>query len=247
MATAMTTPRTIHGGNSGKFPHQTTSLKLRHSMSTIAHSQTGSLLLTVTAPSGAGKSSLLSALIQQDPSLRLSISHTTRQPRPGEQNGREYHFTTVDDFKKRLEQGEFLEHALVHGNYYGTSKQTVCHQLQAGQDTLLEIDWQGARQIRALFPETISIFILPPSIAALEERLNKRGQDSPEIIQQRLKAADNEIRHASESDYVIINRDFDRALTQLASIVDAARCRTARQGIRNRDLFAQFGIGKPAA
>ncbi|EEO28265.1 guanylate kinase [Oxalobacter paraformigenes] len=211
-------------------------------MTQAAQSFSGSSLFTVTAPSGAGKSSLLAALIRKDPSLRLSISHTTRPPRPGEQNGREYHFTNIADFRKRLEEGEFLEHAIVHGNYYGTSKLSVLGQLDAGHDTLLEIDWQGARQIRKLFPETISVFILPPSISVLEERLVKRGQDSGDIIKQRILAADEEIRHASEFDYVIINYDFDLALAKLAAIVETARCRITRQAIKNRDLFAQFGI-----
>lgn len=203
---------------------------------------TGSSLFTVSAPSGAGKSSLIAALLRQDPTLCLSISHTTRQPRPGEVNGREYHFTTVDDFKKRLDANEFLEYALVHGNYYGTSKLSVLEQLSAGCDTLLEIDWQGARQIRSLFPETVSIFILPPAFDVLENRLNKRGQDAPEIIRQRIEAAGEEIRHACEADYVIINADFDLALSKLASIVEAARCRTAQQAVRNHELFSQFGI-----
>ena len=217
----------------------------RIAMTPLAQNVTASSLFTVTAPSGAGKSSLLSALIRQDPSLRLSISHTTRPPRPGEQNGREYHITTVDNFRKRLDADEFLEYAIVHGNYYGTSKLSVLDQITAGHDTLLEIDWQGARQIRRLFPETVSVFILPPSIAVLEDRLKKRGQDSPEIIRQRIEAADEEIRHACEADYVIINTDFDLALSKLASIVEAARCRTALQAIRNRELFLQFGIVQP--
>ena len=217
----------------------------RIAMTPLAQNVTASSLFTVTAPSGAGKSSLLSALIRQDPSLRLSISHTTRPPRPGEQNGREYHFTTVDNFRKRLDADEFLEYAIVHGNYYGTSKLSVLDQITAGHDTLLEIDWQGARQIRRLFPETVSVFILPPSIAVLEDRLKKRGQDSPEIIRQRIEAADEEIRHACEADYVIINTDFDLALSKLASIVEAARCRMALQAIRNRELFLQFGIVQP--
>ncbi len=207
-----------------------------------AQAVAGSSLITVTAPSGAGKSSLLAALIQNDSDLRLSTSHTTRQPRPGEQDGREYHFTTVDDFKRRLKEGEFLEHAQVHGNFYGTSRVAVLNQLNAGYDTILEIDWQGAHQIRRLFPETVSVFILPPSISALEERLNKRGQDSQEIIKQRIAAAGAEIRHASEFDYVIINNKFDQALSELASIVQTARCRMTRQAIKNRNLFEQFGI-----
>ena len=238
------TPRKTRGGNSGKaFPDKPLPFSEKPlPMTQIAPSFAGSSLFTVTAPSGAGKSSLLAALIRKDPSLHLSVSHTTRPPRPGEENGREYHFTTVEDFKKRLEQGEFLEHATVHGNYYGTSRVSVMNQLNAGYDTLLEIDWQGARQIRRLFPETVSVFILPPSISALEERLNKRRQDSPEIIKQRIEAAGEEIRHASECDYVIINHDFDLALTKLAAIVETARCRMSRQAIRNRELFAQFGI-----
>ena len=207
-----------------------------------AQAVAGSSLITVTAPSGAGKSSLLAALIQSDSGLRLSVSHTTRQPRPGEQNGREYHFTTVDDFKKRLKDGEFFEHAEVHGNFYGTSRVAVLNQLNEGYDTILEIDWQGAHQIRRLFPETVRIFILPPSITVLEERLNKRGQDSQEIIKQRIAAADEEIRHASEFDYVIINNKFDQALSTLAAIVQTARCRLTRQAIKNKDLFEQFGI-----
>ncbi len=211
-------------------------------MTQIAQSVAGSSLFTVTAPSGAGKSSLLSELIRKDPTLRLSVSHTTRAPRPGEENGREYHFTTVDDFRRRLDAGEFLEYALVHGHYYGTSKLSVLGQLNAGNDTLLEIDWQGARQIRKLFPETVSVFILPPSISVLEERLNRRGQDSQEVIKQRIEAADEEISHASEFDYVIINHDFDLALAKLAAIVETARCRITRQAIKNRELFAQFGI-----
>lgn len=210
--------------------------------SQAASQATGSSLFTVSAPSGAGKSSLIAALLKTDPALSLSVSHTTRQPRPGEQNGREYHFVTTDDFQKRLEEGEFLEHALVHGNYYGTSKLKVLEQLQAGSDVLLEIDWQGALQIRELFPDTVSIFILPPSIAVLEERLNKRGQDSQEIIKQRIQGAALEISHASDFDYVIINNDFNLALKQLASVIDAARCRTQKQSLKNNVLFAQFGI-----
>lgn len=201
-----------------------------------------STLFIITAPSGAGKSSLLKALTRQDPSLGLSISHTTRAPRPGEEDGREYHFTTASDFLEKQKKGEFLEYAEVHGNYYGTSRRAVLERLSAGKDTLLEIDWQGAMQIRKLIAETISIFILPPSIATLEERLNRRGQDSPEIIAGRLEAASEEISHASSFDYVIINDDFDHALSQLAAIVTAARCRLPRQVVTHTRLFEQFGI-----
>jgi len=202
----------------------------------------GSTLFVLTAPSGAGKSSLLKALTRQDPSLGVSISHTTRKPRPGEEDGREYHFTTIPDFLEKRKKGEFLESAEVHGNYYGTSRRAVLRRLSADQDTLLEIDWKGAMQIRKLIAETVSIFILPPSIATLEERLNKRGQDSPEIIAARIDAASEEISHASTFDYVIINDDFDHALSQLAAIVLAARCRLPRQVAAHTRLFEQFGI-----
>ncbi len=200
------------------------------------------MLFIITAPSGAGKSSLLKELTRQDDSLGLSISHTTRAPRPGEEDGREYYFTTIADFQERQRKGEFLESAEVHGNYYGTSRRAVLERLASGKDTLLEIDWQGAMQIRKLIAETISIFILPPSITVLEERLHKRGQDSLEIIARRIDAANEEISHASGFDYVIINDDFELALSQLAAIVKAARCRLPRQVVTHAELFEQFGI-----
>jgi len=202
----------------------------------------GSSLFTVSAPSGAGKSSLIAALLKTDPAIRLSISTTTRQPRPGEVDGREYHFTTVEAFRKSIEAGEFLEHALVHDNYYGTSRVKVLELLQAGNDVLLEIDWQGALQIREQFPDTVSLFILPPSIAELENRLNKRGQDSQETIKRRIQGAALEISHASDFDYVIINNDFDLALKQLSAVIESARCRTRQQALKNQALFSEFGI-----
>ena len=202
----------------------------------------GSSLFTVSAPSGAGKSSLIAALLKTDPTIRLSISTTTRQPRPGEVDGREYHFTTVETFRKSIEAGEFLEHALVHDNYYGTSRVKVLELLQAGNDVLLEIDWQGALQIREQFPDTVSLFILPPSIAELENRLNKRGQDSQETIKRRIQGAALEISHASDFDYVIINNDFDLALKQLSAVIESARCRTRQQALKNQALFSEFGI-----
>lgn len=205
-------------------------------------SPSGSSLFIITAPSGAGKSSLLQALTQKDPTLGLSISHTTRAPRPGEQNGREYYFTTVHDFLEKQKKGEFLESAEVHGNYYGTSRRAVLERLASGKDTLLEIDWQGAEQIRKLIMETVSIFILPPSIAALKDRLEKRGQDSAEIISARIQAASEEISHAPDFDYVIINDNFDLALAQLTAIVSAARCRFHSQAAAHAGLFGQFGI-----
>ncbi|MEN3292203.1 MAG: guanylate kinase [Burkholderiales bacterium] len=201
----------------------------------------GSLFMVV-APSGAGKSTLVNALLDQEPSIKLSISYTTRPPRPGEQHGREYYFTSLEDFLKRRENGEFLESAEVHGNYYGTSRVLISEQMKAGTDILLEIDWQGAQQVKKQFPDGVGIFILPPSIAALEERLKKRGQDEPHIITRRILAAGGEIAHAPEFEYVIINQEFATALSELTSIVKATRCRFAQQAARNTSLFAQLGI-----
>lgn len=201
----------------------------------------GSLFMVV-APSGAGKSTLVNALLAQEPAIKLSISYTTRAPRPAEQHGREYYFTSVDDFMQRREAGEFLEWAEVHGNYYGTSRLLIADQMRIGTDVLLEIDWQGAQQVKKQFPHAVGIFILPPSIAALEERLKKRGQDEPNVIARRLLAAGGEIAHASEFEYVIINQDFAVALAELSAIVKATRCRFAQQAARNVSLFAQLGI-----
>ncbi len=201
----------------------------------------GSLFM-VSAPSGAGKSSLVNGLLKLEPSLKLSISFTTRDPRPGEENGREYHFIKSEDFLARKNKGEFLEFAEVHGNYYGTSKLLIQDAIRAGTDVLLEIDWQGAQQVRKQFPNVASIFILPPSIEALEERLNKRGQDSAEVITRRILAAGGEMAHAPEFEYVIINQDFECALSELCAIVKATRCRMSQQSVRNSDLFAQLGI-----
>jgi len=208
---------------------------------TEAHHSPGSLFV-VAAPSGAGKSTLVNALLAQEPSIKLSISYTTRQPRPGEQHGREYYFTTTEDFLKRREAGEFLESAEVHGNYYGTSRLIIEKDMKAGTDVLLEIDWQGAQQVRKQFPHAVGIFILPPSIAALEERLTKRGQDDHHVITRRLLAAGGEIAHAPEFEYVIINQEFATALSELTAIVKATRCRFAQQAARNASLFAQLGI-----
>ena len=203
-------------------------------------------LFLVVAPSGAGKSSLVNALLARDPQLSLSISCTTRAPRPGEVNGREYHFLTVEDFLRRKEHGDFLETAQVHGNHYGTSRRVIEEFLAAGTDVLLEIDWQGAAQVKALFPPAVEIFLLPPSMETLAERLHKRGQDSEAVIRRRLEGAAAEIAHAPDADYVIVNRDFDVALSELQAVVAATRLRVAVQAVRNRDLFAQLGIA-PAA
>jgi guanylate kinase len=199
-------------------------------------------LFVVAAPSGAGKSTLVNALLAQEPGIKLSISTTTRPPRPGEQDGREYHFAAADDFLARSKKGEFLEWAEVHGNYYGTSRLMVEREMQTGTDILLEIDWQGARQVRQQFPQAAGIFILPPSIAALEDRLKKRGQDEPHIITRRLLGAGGEIAHAPEFEYVIINEQFDVALAEMRAIVHATRNRFAQQAARNASLFAQLGI-----
>ncbi len=199
-------------------------------------------LFVIAAPSGAGKSSLVKALLEKEPAMRLSISTTTRPPRPGEEHGREYFFSSKEDFLQRQVAGEFLEYAEVHGNFYGTSRLALEEQIQAGKDVLLEIDWQGAQQIRQYFPEAVSIFILPPSMAALEERLRKRGQDTEDVIQHRLAGASTELAHASEFEYVIINLDFAAALDQLLAIVRATRCKLQQQAARHSSLFAQLGI-----
>jgi guanylate kinase len=204
-------------------------------------------LFVVAAPSGAGKSTLVNALLAADRAIALSISYTTRPLRPGELDGREYHFVSVEDFKGRDAKGEFIESAEVHGNFYGTSRLWIEQRLAAGSDVLLEIDWQGARQIRAHFPGAVGIFILPPSIAALEERLHKRGQDSATVITRRILAAGAEIEHVREFEYVIINQDFPVALQQLAEIVNATRLRFHTQAARHAELFRQLGIsaGRP--
>ena len=207
----------------------------------IANVSAGSLFMVV-APSGAGKSTLVNALLAQEPAITLSISYTTRSPRSGEQNGREYHFISAGDFLARREANEFLESAEVHGNYYGTSRILITEQMKAGTDVLLEIDWQGAQQVKKQFLHAVGIFILPPSIAALEERLKKRGQDEPLVITKRILAAGGEIAHAPEFEYAIINREFAAALSELTSIVKATRCRFPQQAARNPSLFAQLGI-----
>ncbi|MES2830705.1 MAG: guanylate kinase [Pseudomonadota bacterium] len=213
-------------------------------MSDLETTVAGSLFMVV-APSGAGKSTLVNALLAQEPGIRLSISTTTRAPRPSEQHGREYFFTDAADFLARRAAGEFLESAEVHGNYYGTSRLKVAQRIADGDDLLLEIDWQGAQQVKKQFPHAVGIFILPPSIDALEERLKKRGQDDAHVITRRLLAAGGEIAHASEFEYVIINQEFASALAELGAIVKATRCRFPQQATRNASLFAQLGIHAP--
>src|SRR5439155_18226259 len=180
-------------------------------------------LFVITAPSGAGKTSLTRALLDETPGLQLSTSYTTRAPRPGEQNGREYHFVDEPTFLAMRDRGEFLENALVHGNRYGTSKKVIADTLERGQDLILEIDWQGARQVRELYPDCVGIFILPPSMEELEKRLRGRGQDAEVVIQRRLANAEAELAHANEFKYAIINKDFDTAKAELADIVRKER------------------------
>jgi len=195
------------------------------------------LLFIVTAPSGAGKSSLIAALLRDDPRMRLSISHTTRAPRPGEMNGREYHFVDEATFLAMLGRGEFLESAEVHGHRYGTSHAALARAIKDGHDLVLEIDWQGADQVRRLHPDSISVFILPPSLEELERRLRARGQDAEAVIRRRLANAREELPHAPEFDYVIINKDFDVALADLLAIVRAERLTSARQLDAHPDLY----------
>ncbi len=177
------------------------------------------LLFVITAPSGAGKSSLINALLEADPTLKLSISYTTRPPRRGEKDGREYHFVGEPAFLAMRERGEFLESAQVHGNHYGTSKKVILDALGRGEDLVLEIDWQGAQQVRKLYPHAVGVFILPPSVEELERRMRSRGQDSDEVIRRRLNNAREELAHQHEFNYRIINKDFDTARRELAEII----------------------------
>ena len=198
------------------------------------------VLYIVSAPSGAGKTSLVKALLKTDPTIRLSVSYTTRSPRPGETDGRDYHFVNRERFEIMLAEGEFLEHAEVYGNFYGTSKGSISRDLNASRDVLLEIDWQGAEQVRQHFPQSASIFILPPSFNALRTRLAGRGQDSDEVIERRLAAAAHDVAHAEAFDYIIVNDDFDHALQDLVAITRSIRLEAARQLKRHTALFEEF-------
>ncbi len=183
-------------------------------------------LYIIAAPSGAGKTSLVKAMVKSTPHVRVSVSHTTRSIRPGEQDGVNYHFTTIDGFKAMLGEGVFLEHAEVFGNYYGTSALWVQQQLNHGEDVILEIDWQGAQQVRQLMPEAVSIFILPPSLEVLRERLIGRATDNMEVIERRMSQAVNEMSHYAEFDYLVINDEFDLALRDLQTIIRSRRLAT---------------------
>ncbi|QWD71681.1 guanylate kinase [Polynucleobacter sp. UB-Raua-W9] len=201
----------------------------------------GSMLMIV-APSGAGKSSLVDALLQDDPGLKLSLSSTTRAPRPGEVDGKNYRFVSQEEFIREKDQDLFLEWAQVHGHFYGTSKPWIESQMQAGSDVVLEIDWQGAQQIRKLIPSVQWIFIFPPSIEALEERLRKRGQDDEATIQRRLAAAHVELLHAHEADYIVVNDSFDQALVDLKHILASSRLRSEPSMARNPALLKRLGV-----
>lgn len=187
------------------------------------------LLFILSAPSGAGKTSLVNALLASQPEIKVSISHTTRPRRPGERNGVDYYFVDRPDFEAKIAQGSFLEYAHVFDHFYGTSRHWVGEQLDQGRDVILEIDWQGARQVRTAMPEAITIFILPPSCQALEQRLRGRDRDTEETIQRRMRDAVNEISHYAEYEYLLVNDDFDRALAELQAIIQASRLRTEVQ------------------
>ena len=197
-------------------------------------------LFTISAPSGAGKTSLVEALVQRCDRLRVSVSHTTRPMRPGEQDGISYHFVTQAAFTEMLSRGAFLEHARVFDNCYGTSQAWVDDQLNSGLDVILEIDWQGAGQIKRQRPDSIAVFILPPSRQALRHRLTRRGQDDDAVIEQRMSQAREEISHYPEADYIVVNDHFDPALEELLCIVDSQRLRSASQILRRQGLLSEL-------
>jgi guanylate kinase len=204
-------------------------------------------LYVVAAPSGAGKSSIVNAVLARDTQIALSISFTSRQPRPGERHAQHYNFVTEDEFQRMIDAGDFFEYARVHGDWKGTARQSVEPQLAAGKDVLLEIDWQGARQVRDKLPNAVSVFILPPSRQALEQRMRNRGQDTEAVIQQRLAAAREEMSHYGEFDYVIVNEVFDTAVEEMCSIFTASRLRREAQVARHYPLISALltedGIG----
>ncbi len=197
-------------------------------------------LFVISAPSGAGKTSLVHALLATNPQIDLSVSYTTRAPREGEQNGVAYHFVSRETFSEMAGRGEFLESAEVYGNFYGTSQNWISQENAKDRDILLEIDWQGAAQVRRLFPECICIFILPPSIEALEQRLKGRGTDSSDVIARRMAAVRDDVAHVAEFDYVIINDDLHEALREFNAVVLAARLRGSKQLARHQTLINQL-------
>ncbi len=202
--------------------------------------QTRGNLFILSAPSGAGKSSLITALLKKHADMKVSVSHTTRSPRPGEENAVHYHFVSADEFKALIAKDDFFEWAQVFDNYYGTSKQAIESQLNAGIDVFLDIDWQGAQQVREIMPSVQTIFILPPSKAELEQRLNNRGQDSAEVIAGRMAKAQSETSHYNEYDYVVVNDDFETALSNIETIVLAQRLTLKAQASRHHDLITNL-------
>ncbi len=196
----------------------------------------------VVAPSGAGKSSLVNALLERDADLLLSVSCTTRAPRSSEIEGRDYRFVSLETFNQLRDNQQLLEWAEVHGNFYATPRDSIEQAIKSGKDVLLEIDWQGARQVRKHLPSVTGVFIMPPSIDVLEQRLRARGQDSNEVIERRIKAAQSEIEHANEFEYVIINQDFSLALQQLQAIISVARLSYRAQTARHHKLFSGYGL-----
>lgn len=202
--------------------------------------QTRGNLFILSAPSGAGKSSLITALLKKHADMKVSVSHTTRTPRPGEENAVHYHFVSADEFKALIAKDDFFEWAQVFDNYYGTSKQAIESQLDAGIDVFLDIDWQGAQQVREIMPSVQTIFILPPSKAELEQRLNNRGQDSAEVIAGRMAKAQSETSHYDEYDYVVVNDDFETALSNIETIVLAQRLTLKAQANRHHDLITNL-------
>jgi len=197
-------------------------------------------LYIVAAPSGAGKSSIVNAVLARDPNICLSISFTSRQPRPGERHAEHYHFVSADEFEAMVEAGDFFEHARVHGDWKGTARQSVEPQLASGKDVLLEIDWQGARQVRSKVPDSVMVFILPPSREALEQRMRVRAQDTEAVIRQRLDAAREEMSHYTEFDYVIVNEHFETAVDEMCAIFTASRLRREAQVARHSRLIMQL-------
>ena len=204
-------------------------------------------LYIVAAPSGAGKSSLVNTVLAKEPGIALSISFTSRAPRPGERHAQHYHFVDKAEFERMIAAGDFFEHALVHGDYKGTARQSVEPQLAAGKDVLLEIDWQGARQVREKMPDCVSVFILPPSIDALQQRMRNRGQDTEAVIAKRLSAAREEMSHVGEFDFVIVNEHFDAAAAELRAIFVAQRLREPAQARRHAALIQALLGQDPAS
>ena len=200
---------------------------------------TGTLYI-ISAPSGAGKTSLVKALVERVPGMAISVSHTTRPSRPGEENGADYNFVARAEFDRMVAQGAFLEHAEVFGNCYGTAREHVLSQLREGTDVILEIDWQGARQVRQAMPDAVSVFVLPPSRAELERRLRGRGQDTGEVIARRMREAVSEMSHYHEYDYLVVNDLFDQALAELTSVVSARRLRHAAQRERLAEILHEL-------